>query len=234
MIVLGKIARFISSWIISLLVAIILILSSARVIGTPLFIQFDYATPNFPPDPYGFTLQQRLHYANLSLQYLLNNAGISFLGDLKFTNGTPVFNERELSHMVDVKHLIQAAANVWIGAIILLVLLGLILLIFRQGRELRRSISRGGWLSVGIVALIMVAIAISFNTFFTDFHRLFFTGNSWLFYYSDTLIRLFPLQFWIVVFTAGGVMTLVGGLLLGILLRERRAVVEAAQESRAN
>jgi len=38
---------------------------------------------------------------------------------------------------------------------------------------------------------------VSFSSFFTTFHRIFFTGDSWLFSYSDTLIQLFPLPFWV-------------------------------------
>lgn len=37
------------------------------------------------------------------MNYLTNDEGIEFLGDLKFPDGSPVYNERELHHMVDVK-----------------------------------------------------------------------------------------------------------------------------------
>ena len=35
-----------------------------------------------------------------------------------------------------------------------------------------------------------------FWSFFGWFHSLFFSANTWLFEYSDTLIRLFPIRFW--------------------------------------
>jgi len=35
-----------------------------------------------------------------------------------------------------------------------------------------------------------------FWNFFAWFHSLFFEGDTWLFEYSDTLIRLFPIRFW--------------------------------------
>jgi integral membrane protein (TIGR01906 family) len=37
---------------------------------------------------------------------------------------------------------------------------------------------------------------LSWGEFFTTFHRLFFEGETWIFPYTDTLIRLFPIRFW--------------------------------------
>jgi uncharacterized membrane protein len=31
---------------------------------------------------------------------------------------------------------------------------------------------------------------------FVAFHRIFFEGNTWIFPYSDTFIRLYPERFW--------------------------------------
>jgi integral membrane protein (TIGR01906 family) len=39
-------------------------------------------------------------------------------------------------------------------------------------------------------------ILLNFNNFFTRFHHLFFEGDTWLFRRDDTLIRLFPNDFW--------------------------------------
>jgi uncharacterized membrane protein len=45
----------------------------------------------------------------------------------------------------------------------------------------------------------------------------FFTGDTWLFNYTDTLIRLYPEQFWFDAATVIGVMTIVEAILLGAL-----------------
>jgi integral membrane protein (TIGR01906 family) len=47
-----------------------------------------------------------------------------------------------------------------------------------------------------LFGLVGVLAATAFDTFFVGFHRTFFTGDSWLFNRSDTLIQLFPLPFW--------------------------------------
>jgi len=53
--------------------------------------------------------------------------------------------------------------------------------------------------------MIIVGVVINFDTLFTSFHRIFFEGDTWLFSYSNSLIRLFPLRFWQDVFiTIGG------------------------------
>jgi len=39
--------------------------------------------------------------------------------------------------------------------------------------------------------------ALGWQQFFTEFHRIFFAAGSWTFALEDTLIRLFPGQFWI-------------------------------------
>jgi integral membrane protein (TIGR01906 family) len=60
-----------------------------------------------------------------------------------------------------------------------------------------QAVSRGCWLLIAVLAGIGILAYTNFTVFFTAFHRLFFEGDTWLFSYSDTLIQLFPLQFWI-------------------------------------
>jgi integral membrane protein (TIGR01906 family) len=62
-----------------------------------------------------------------------------------------------------------------------------------------------------------VSAVVAWDTFFTAFHQLFFAGGTWVFAYSDTLIRLFPEQFWFdAALTVGG-LTLLGALALLLL-----------------
>ena len=158
---------------------------------------------------------------SISIDYLVNNADISFLGDLKFPDGSPLFNERELSHMHDVKNVVQAV--LWIGYATWILLLGLGLWARFGGwwQELVGGLRRGGWLTVGLVALLGIFGATSFWQFFTLFHDLFFSAGSWQFFYSDTLIRLFPLPFWEDAFLFAGVLDVVCGLALGLGLRRK-------------
>ena len=100
------------SWLVTILVPIALIGLGLRILLSPVFLKVEYNMPYFPPDDYGFTKADRLKWAPYALDYLVNSADVSYLGDLKFENGDPLYNERELSHMSDVKHVTQRALNV--------------------------------------------------------------------------------------------------------------------------
>ena len=199
--------------------AIPFFMTAIRLVMTPLFLQFEYNQPGFPPDPFGFEQEERLHWAQYALDYLLNDADVSYLGDLTFEDGTPLYNERELSHMVDVKVLVQQTMTAWIILGLALVATGL--LAWRTGwmGNFWQSVSYGGWLTLGIVIAILIFVVLSFNALFTAFHRVFFEGDTWLFHYSDTLIRLFPMRFWQDGFIFVGAVTIVGGLVFGLLGR---------------
>lgn len=205
---------------IALLTPLALLFLALRLLLTPLFLGIEYRLPGFPPDEYGFTNAERLHYAQLALQYLLNNAPRSFLGGLKFPDDSPLYTERELNHMDDVRQVVRL--SLWVGRGCLIILLGLGLLSHWQKTwsAYQRGLRWGGWLTIGLVLLLSLGAGISFWQFFTLFHALFFEGDSWLFYYSDTLIRLFPLRFWQDAFLFTGLLMLIGGILL--ILSNRR------------
>jgi integral membrane protein (TIGR01906 family) len=209
------------SWVVTLLVPVVLVLASVRLLLTPVFLTFEYSTPNFPPDTYGFTKQDRLYWSAFALDYLINQEGISFLGDLRFADGSSVFNQRELEHMIDVKIVLQRALLVWYLSLGAMFLLGIWawrggwLFIFLRG------LSRGGFVTSLLVFVIVVFVLASFGIFFVAFHQVFFESGTWVFNYSYTLIRLFPERFWKDIFIYVGVLTLVGGLILGFILRNK-------------
>ena len=191
------------SYLISLATPLALMGLALRIMLTPLYYNIEYNMPYFPADNYGFTKEDRLKWAEPSVTYLVNNADISYLGNLKFENGMPIYGERELSHMKDVKGVVQGSLKAWY--ISLAVLLALALLFWRMNAmpEYLEGLRRGGlWMIALAATLALIAGAgILFNpyifwNFFAWFHSLFFEGDTWLFEYSDTLIRLFPIRFW--------------------------------------
>ena len=101
------------SLLVTVLLPIALVLTSVRLLLTHTFVQVEYRTPAFPSDPYGFTRADRLYWSQIAVDYLINDADISFLGDLRFTDGRVVYNDAELMHMLDVKNTVQAALGVW-------------------------------------------------------------------------------------------------------------------------
>lgn len=208
-------------WLVAVLIPIGLILTAVRLLLTPAFVNLEYRTPNFPADPYGFTQEDRLFWSLIALDYLMNDEGIDFLGDLQFEDGSPVYNARELKHMVDVKNVVQAALIAWYISLIGIFLLGIWAFWGDMWNEYKRGLSLGGWLTVILIALTLLVVLIGFSLFFVFFHQIFFEAGTWVFRFSDTLIRLFPERFWRDTFLAVGIISLTGGLLLAFGFRER-------------
>ena len=220
------------SWLVALLIPLALIGLGLRLLLSNTFLQIEYNMPYFPRDEYGFTKEDRLRWAPYALEYLVNNTDISYLGDLKFDDGTPLYNERELSHMGDVKQVTKVALNVWYVTLAILLALGIWSRFWRFDyaqhweQAYRQGLMRGGWLMVGLAVVIglVVVVGIAFNpnvfwSFFTGFHQLFFEGDTWLFLYSDTLIRLFPIRFWQDAFLLAAVIALGGGVTLALKMK---------------
>jgi len=63
---------------------------------------------------------------------------------------------------------------------------------------------------------------VSFGVLFVAFHNIFFASGTWLFEYTDTLIRLFPERFWRDIFIYVGLFSLATGLGLYFIFRNKK------------
>lgn len=208
-----KLILKIVSIFVSIIIPFILIMAAIRLLINPLFLKVEYNLPNFPADPYGFTTVERLKWGGLSMDYLVNAESDEFLATLQFEDGTPLYNERELSHMLDVRVLVKSALTVWYILLGAALVIGLAAWKFGYLKEMWKAIIWGGWLTLGAIFLVILSTFIDFSALFTAFHGLFFQGDTWLFYGSDTLIRLYPLKFWSDAFIYVGIITVFGALL---------------------
>jgi integral membrane protein (TIGR01906 family) len=201
-------------WLIALALPVFIILLSARVMVNAWYPRYEYAKPDFPPDPYGFSRSQRLELATVCINFL--NArqppevAVRMLEALRLP-GTdqPLFTIYENGHMVDVKRLTDTLWRVLLGAGIV-VSAGLAGLLARQQtrRDGHAALFTGGLLTSGILVLLIAFVLLAWRTFFIAFHDVFFPPGTWTFDWSNSLIRLFPDRFW---FDAG--VLLVGGAL---------------------
>lgn len=202
--------------ILTIILPLFLLFSSVRILFNPFFLDYEYGLAKFPPDEFGFTTAERLNLGKKSMDYLFNSNATE-LSALKFDNGDPLFNEREVSHMSDVKNLVQAALKVWYGIILLIVLLAFVSWRRKWMPQFWRAVSYAGWLTIGLILLILVGVLINFDALFAGFHAIFFKGDTWLFYTSDTLIRLFPEKLWSDAFIFMGVFTLAWAVICGFV-----------------
>jgi integral membrane protein (TIGR01906 family) len=221
------------AWIIAFILPIVIVLAVVRFVINPWYLQFEYHVPGFPADPYGFTLQDRLNYGKLAVDYLVNSADISFLGDLRFpvgqmapaptcqtmTDCTHLYNDRELEHMLDVKRVVNGAMRVLVISFAILVVMALWAWRGRWLRNYLKGIQRGGIVTLVLIGLIILSVLVAFNNIFVIFHEIFFKAGTWTFLYSDTLIRLFPERFWEDTFLMVGGLTAVLGLLVYFISR---------------
>ncbi len=197
-----------------IMVPFVVLMTSVRILLTPLTVDIEYKLPNVPADSYGFTLSERTAFAKLAVGYLTNSRGISFLADQTFPNGDPLYNERELSHMQDVKNLVQKTIIGWYISGALVVLAGFFSWQIKKQKDYWVALRDGGWATLIIIFAILVGVTINFDWLFTAFHHIFFTGDTWLFLYSDTLIRLFPMEFWMNLFIALGFFSILFSVIL--------------------
>ena len=107
--------------------------------------------------------------------------------------GFPYFNQREMTHLSDIRGLFRMFDRAW-----LLLLLIVPLAFFLA----RRPDPKGFWMGLGLTAVLLAAlamyIALDFESAFILMHRLLFTNDLWLLNpYTDLLICLMPEEMFI-------------------------------------
>ena len=174
---------------------IVLLVLAIRLVTTSVFLWVEYHRPGFPVDTFGFSTEDRVTYGSYAVDYLLNFAPPRYLGGLVTDRGNPLFLTGEVSHMADVKSVITMAFLV--GAILAVcMVIAIIYLSRRSVGGVRRGLFAGSIATLVLVIALGVLGFLGWETFFTDFHEIFFANGTWTFYTDDTLIRLFPSQFW--------------------------------------
>jgi len=187
-------------WLIVIAMPFMIGLGAIRAV-----IMWDYPAWEYqriPSDQFGFTDEERLEMAQATLTYLQRPEPaaqvIFMLEDLRLP-GTDdsLYNEREIDHMIDVKVVADAMWRVAQVAIVI-VTAGVLFLVARpfSRREAYRGIFHGGLATTAVLLTIGLLIGLAWEFFFIQFHELLFPPGTWVFARTDSLIRLFPEQFW--------------------------------------
>lgn len=203
--------RYFFFTVTALIIPFVLLMNAIILIFTPAYLVHEYKRPDFPADPYGFTLEERIEYGTESVNYitdLSNKYPDDYLAGLKMKDGTPLYNEKEIAHMYDVRVVFRNARAAMSFMIVFIIVT--ILLVSRKPDALQgflKSLIWGASLTLALIIMVGVGILTGFDAFFEAFHHLFFTGDSWLFWETDSLIRLFPEPLWVHGFTLAAVLT---------------------------
>jgi integral membrane protein (TIGR01906 family) len=189
-------------WVLAVLIALavpaILVVNGFRVLATDTFVEWELGSDGFPADPYGLDTEQRTALARTGLRSIQpGSEGIAVLERATLPDGSGAFEERELTHMRDVRTLFGAALRAQLIAVIAIAALALLLLRTRLRAAVPAGLLAGSLATLAIAILAIPVIVLGFDGFFTRFHEVFFSGDSWQFSNSDTLIRIYPERFWV-------------------------------------
>ncbi len=183
--------------LIAVVVPPMLIVNGFRVLATDTFVRWELGRGGFPQDRYGLTHDQREALALTGLESIRpGSEGIVLLERATLPDGSQAFDQRELSHMQDVRTLFGAVLRGQLVAALVIAALALGLARTRLRAVVPRGLLGGALLTLAIAVLAVPFILLGFEDFFTRFHEVFFQGDSWRFSNTDTLIRLYPDRFW--------------------------------------
>ena len=202
--------------VIVIAVPIVLVVMPIRVLMHPRWVLFEYARPNFPGDYFGFSTQERMRLAITGIESIIGPRGVVVLQEAKLSDGSPAFNDREVGHMQDVR---WVTGNIYFAQAVLFIAAVVAVVALARGKAQMAAASAlltGAMVTVALLVTLVVFVFTGFDTFFTAFHRIFFSGDTWLFNYTDTLIRTYPVQFWFDAATVIGVTSIVEAIVLGV------------------
>ena len=191
----GSLFRRFLQVLVAVFFPVIVVAGAVRVVTSPLFLWIEYQRPGFPVDIFGFSTEERLIYGSYTLDYVLNLAPAGYLGRLVNAEGGRLFLESEVGHMADVKGVLSVSFLVAF-VMLLAAVASCVYLARKYHGAVRRALFSGAALTLALIVVLTVFAVLAWEAFFTQIHALFFAAGTWTFRVDDTLIRLFPEQFW--------------------------------------
>lgn len=182
--------------IIALAVPLAIFGLAARLVSSTAFLWLEYHRPGFPADSYGFSTDDRMLYGSYGVNYILNFAPSTYLSELRVSPKTKLFLQTEVDHMTDVKH-VMIAGMILAIVVVLAALMSSKSLTHRSPGTIRKSLFTGSILTLVLMIALGVLAGLGWDSFFTNFHHVLFPQGNWEFRMSDSLIRLYPPQFWV-------------------------------------
>ena len=180
---------------------------AAAVIGNALlavlllggwFVDLIYALPGFPDAEPGLDAAARRDLAADGIAAIRPlGPGVDLLREAVLPSGAPAFNERELTHMEDVRRVVAGFTIAWLVGLALLAAAGAAAARGRLGgpARLQAAIRSAAVAVLVAIAAIGVVLLVAFDPVFEGFHAIFFSGDSWRFAADDTLLQLYPEMF---------------------------------------
>jgi len=229
-----------AQWAIVIALPAFLLLSNVRLLMTSAFLQYEYSRPDFPAAT-GLSSTERMAIAQTTLDYVTGQADLETLRRLPYREKEVqhLVDVRVVAGRAFAVHWL--AGGLLLAALLFLVISPRALRptqeensslwdrlptcptvgSFQASRPGTRPLAARGLLyGSGLTLALLVALAlfiyVNFDVFFVKFHQMFFAGDSWLFAYEDTLIRLFPVPFWFAAALGIALLTIGEALVVGL------------------
>jgi integral membrane protein (TIGR01906 family) len=219
-----KILRLAAHVLFILCIPVLLVTSNGRgAINTPRLYEYSY-------DKYEAVTTTDLEKAELMH---IAEGLIVYFNSPQELSVVEYFNEREVTHLADVKNLLKLfywVQEACLLYVIFYMFLGYYLLKRKWWPVLAKRLIWASGLTLGIFAGLGIALAINFDGLFTWFHEVSFGNYFWLMLPSDLLTKLYPDGFFFeaalfVVIATVIECVLIGGISVGyLIIRKRKSV----------
>lgn len=180
---------------------------------------------------YGFNKYAVSEKTGISEEELLDVArGLVFYIDTgEKSAALDIFNEREIVHLQDVRDLVYIHYRLQVAAFGYLIAFTLVGLLWQRKRfalPITRMLLGSSIFTITLLLVMGLVALVNFQWLFYTFHRLFFSGDSWIL--SGYLPRIFTEGFFsdAALFLIGAVVVealVIGGIGGYFVLRQRRA-----------
>lgn len=193
-----KTAQHVFGILFAFFLMIILLITSVEIVSyrIPGYYRYEF-TKYSSDDRVGISMDELLRVKDDMMSYLKGKKEnlSDITATIKGKKNTPFFNEREISHMEDVRALFLKAVLIRrILFVFCIVLLFLIKIGKGDAAEiLFRTLPFGMGAFLGIFILMLALIASDFSKYFILFHHIFFDNELWMLDpATDNLINIVP------------------------------------------
>ncbi len=182
---------------------------------------------------YGFNKYEVSAATGLDNEELLSVADqmVTYFNSDEESLDIDLFNQREVTHLKDVKGLIQLAYRLQLASLAYIVVYIVINFVLRRGafwRGLARRLIWGSGATIALLAVLGVWAVIAFDSLFLLFHLVSFSNELWQLSPGDKLLLIFPQGFFndaalFVAAAAIGEAIIIGGVAWGVLALRGKA-----------
>lgn len=177
---------------------------------------YDYAVRNYGAERTTGIPESELIRANGEIHdYLVDSTTPPLAPQVTNRDGEAVslFNAKEISHMADVRSLVQFMFQVQMISLAIVLALAVVMIALWPARVLAAATLWAGLLTTSVLAVVGALAMTGFDAAWSQFHQIAFTNSLWqLNPLTDHLIQMYPEAFWQDVSTAIGLLLLVSAL----------------------